>query len=107
MIDISTEKLISLEDASALFPGRDGATVHVQTLKLYSTRGKKGIVLETVLAGPRRCTSVQAVQRFIECLSATPPGRSGVLKAITVARSRRELAKAAREASAALKASGA
>ena len=73
-IDIQTERLISLEEAAKLFPGRDGGTVHPFTVGLYARRGKKGVKLETWLAGPRRCTSIEAVQRFIEALTAKANG---------------------------------
>jgi len=110
-IDISQEKLISLADAAALFPGKTRKAVHPQTVKLYATRGKKGIRLETVLAGPRRCTSVEAVQRFIESLTATPPSRGGGRKAVAAAhaanRSERERNKAVKAACGSLIASGA
>ncbi len=111
MIDISTEKLISLADAAALFPGRDGATVHPETVKNWARRGKKGIRLESILAGPRRCTSIQAVQRFLEALAAVPPGRTGVHEACAAAqvanRSKRERDKAVKAACGSLIASGA
>src|SRR3954454_23171048 len=39
------------------------------TLYRYTTRGCRGVVLESVQIGNVRCTSVQAVDRFIERLS--------------------------------------
>jgi hypothetical protein len=68
-IDIQTEKLIGLNEAARLIPGRDGGTVHVITVGLWTRRGKRGVILESVLAGPRRCTSVEAVQRFLEAVT--------------------------------------
>ena len=50
-IDIRAERLIDLDEAAKLFPGRDGGTIHPLTVGLYARRGKKGIRLETVLAG--------------------------------------------------------
>jgi hypothetical protein len=114
MIDISTEKLISLADAAALFPGRNGATVHPETVKAWARRGKKGVVLESVLAGPRRCTSVPAIQRFLEAVSAAPRneigGRTAAARAraaLAVNRTERERNKAVKAACGSLIASGA
>ena len=59
-IDIQTERLIGLDEAAKLFPGRDGGSVHKFTVGLDARRGKLGVRLETVLAGPRRCTSIEA-----------------------------------------------
>ena len=73
-IDIRAERLIDLDEAAKLFPGRDGGTIHPLTVGLYARRGKKGIRLETVLAGPRRCTSIEAVARFIEAVTAAAAG---------------------------------
>ena len=73
-IDIQTETLIGLDEAAKLFPGRNGGTVHKFTVGLYARRGKLGVRLETVLAGPRRCTSIQAVQRFITAVTEAANG---------------------------------
>jgi len=44
-IDIRAERLIDLDEAAKLFPGRDGGTIHPLTVGLYARRGKKGIRL--------------------------------------------------------------
>ncbi len=95
-IDITTEPLIGLDEAAKLFPGRDGGSVHKFTVGLYARRGKRGVKLETVLAGPRRCTSVQAVASFIEAVTRAADGERPVQAVAT--RSRPERNKAFRQA---------
>ncbi len=43
---------------------------HVATLARWTTRGIRGVRLESCLVGGRRCTSLQAVRRFIASTSA-------------------------------------
>jgi hypothetical protein len=69
-IDITTERLISLDEAAKLIPGKNGGTVHPETVKRYARTGKLGVRLETLVAGPRRCTSPPAIQRFLEAVTA-------------------------------------
>ena len=95
-IDIQTERLIGLDEAAKLFPGRDGGSVHKFTVGLYARRGKLGVRLETVLAGPRRCTSIEAVARFIEAITAVANGERPVQAIAT--RTRRQKNKAVRQA---------
>ncbi len=104
-IDIRAEQLIDLDEAAKLFPGRDGGTIHPLTVGLYARRGKKGIRLETVLAGPRRCTSIEAVGRFIEAVTAVANGERPVQAIAT--RTRRQKNKAVRDSVAELEAAGA
>ncbi len=68
-MNISEEKVIDFDEAAKLIPGRDGGTAHKVTLMKYTKRGLCGVRLESVLAGPGRCTSVQAVQRFIDAVN--------------------------------------
>jgi hypothetical protein len=79
MIDIKSEKLISVEEAATMLPGRKaGGRVHPITVKMWSTRGKRGVKLETILAGSRRCTSVEAMERFFQALDGAPSGQEGL-----------------------------
>lgn len=104
-IDIQTERLITLDEAAALVPGRDeGKRVHPITVGLWTRRGKRGILLESVLAGTRKCTSVEALTRFFDRLSAAPSGQE---PRTVSARSRREAARAVKQAVAELAAAGA
>ncbi len=107
-IDITTERLISLDEAAKLIPGRDGGTVHKITIGLYCRRGKCGVRLDSVLAGPRRCTSIEAVARFIEAVTAASGRKSPRPDRAPIAnRTKAEAARAARKAIKDLEAAGA
>lgn len=70
MIDISHETPITLAQAAASLPRRRGGRrTHVATLYRWSTRGCRGVVLETVQVGGTRCTTQEALQRFCEALT--------------------------------------
>src|SRR5690349_20799837 len=97
-IDVCIEEVVSLRDACSLLPRRRaGKKPAIETLYRWSLRGCRGIKLETVQVGATRCTSVEALQRFFDALTAaagaataavTPPP---VLSAVR----RREVAAAA------------
>ncbi len=98
-IDITIERLIGLDEAAELLPGRNGGSVHKFTVGLYARRGKLGAKLETVLAGPRRCTSIEAVVRFIAAISAASDKKSPRPDRAPIAnRTKREAARAVRQA---------
>ena len=70
MIDARLEKLVTLEEAAQLAPGiRPGKCASVAALRRWAKRGMRGIRLDTIIAGGRRCTSREAVQRFFELLT--------------------------------------
>ncbi len=107
-IDIQTERLIGLDEAARLLPGKNGGSVHKLTVGLYARRGKLGVRLETVLAGPRRCTSIEAVGRFVAALTIASDGKSPRPDRAPIAnRTKREAARAARQAIQELEAAGA
>jgi hypothetical protein len=58
--------LIPLAQLSAELPHRP----HASTLARWATRGIRGIRLETWMLGGRRCTTRDAVDRFIRATSA-------------------------------------
>jgi Protein of unknown function (DUF1580) len=62
MIDITTEKLVRLADASKIFPDRPAIT----TLWRWRTKGARGRRLESVVIGGKVYTSVEAIARFAE-----------------------------------------
>jgi hypothetical protein len=73
VIDISKEKLQSLAAlARTLPPGRLGRGVHPSTLTRWARRGLRGIRLETIQAGGRMCSSLEALARFFAALSSPP-----------------------------------
>ena len=70
MIDLTTETVISLTEAAKRLPARrSGKRPHVATLYRWSQRGCRGVRLETCQVGGTRCTSVEALQRFVNQLS--------------------------------------
>jgi Protein of unknown function (DUF1580) len=81
MIDLTTEALISLDDASRLVPAaRRGKKTHLSTLLRWILKGCRGpngttVHLEAMRVGHRWMTSRQALQRFAESL--TPRIASG------------------------------
>ncbi len=98
-IDITKEKLIGLDEAAKLLPGRNGGSIHKLTIGLYCLRGLHGVRLESLLAGPRRVTSVEAVQRFIEAVTAESESKSPRPDRAPVAnRTKGEIARATRQA---------
>jgi len=107
-VNISEEKLIDFDEAAKLIPGRDGGTAHKVTLMNYTKRGLCGVRLESVLAGPGRCTSVQAAQRFIDAVNEARNKRPKLPDRAPVQnRTKREAALAARLAAKSLENSGA
>jgi len=77
-IEILGETLISLHEAARLLPARRrGKRPHISCLYRWTTAGCRGVVLESVSVGNTRCTSREALARFIERLSrsGSPPVR--------------------------------
>jgi hypothetical protein len=99
MIDVETEKLISLARAASLVPpARRGKKTHISTLVRWITQGVKGVKLEALRLGGRWFTSAAAMQRFAERL--TPKSdepvmvpRSPVTRECASKRAERELRK--------------
>lgn len=73
MIDVKREKLIRLADVPTklhwLADGPNGKAVSLQTLYMWSTRGVRGVRLETLAQGGTRCTTEAALLRFFNKLS--------------------------------------
>ena len=80
MIDLSSETVISLTEAAKRLPARRGGKrPHVATLYRWSQRGCRGVRLETCQVGGTRCTSLEALQRFVDHLSkSTGPSLPGL-----------------------------
>jgi Protein of unknown function (DUF1580) len=69
MIDPLAEKLLLPREATRYFPpGPSGRTLHVAAIYRYMSTGVRGVVLES-LDAPRKCTSKEAVARFLRRLS--------------------------------------
>jgi hypothetical protein len=70
VIDLTKEEPIGLRDAAKLkYLRRSGRPPHLATLYRWADRGVLGIRLETLKIGAARCTTEQAIIRFIERLS--------------------------------------
>ena len=74
MIDITSEEVILLREASELLPKRQGKKVHVATLYRWAKDGIRGVKLESLKVGGQACTSVEAVTRFVENTNNVPRG---------------------------------
>ncbi len=71
MIDIRAEKIVTLSKASKLLPNNP----HRSTLERWRLVGRHGIKLETVLIGGSRCTSEEALWRFIAAVTQAADGQ--------------------------------
>lgn len=72
-IHLANEKLIPLSAVPRIprmRPGRGGKRLHLATVYRWAQHGIRGIRLETIVAGGVRCTSILALQRFFEQLTA-------------------------------------
>jgi hypothetical protein len=68
-----TEELLPFVAAARRLPSlRAGRPVAPSTLWRWASVGVRGVRLETVCVGGVRCTSVEALQRFIRELSGLP-----------------------------------
>ncbi len=63
-IDLNNETLGSLSEITRLLPPYQGRRLHTSTLWRWSSRGLRGIRLETIRLGGRILCSVEAVTRF-------------------------------------------
>ncbi|WP_437229290.1 DUF1580 domain-containing protein [Planctomicrobium sp. SH661] len=79
MIDLKTENVLSMTDATKQLPTRRrGKRIAVSTLYRWADRGLRGRRLETITIGGAKCASLEALQRFFEELeeNAASPVRS-------------------------------
>lgn len=76
MIDVTIERLIPLRAVPRHMPPRpSGKRLHISAVYRWAQRGVRGVVLETIRVGGCQYTSYEALQRFVDLLSAgeTPP----------------------------------
>ncbi len=106
MIDIAKERQLGLREAAKLYPSfRNGRPTHITTPLRHITKGIRlangeVIHLEGARLGGRWITSVEAVQRFIERVTAGALGNSSKADASTIRtpeQRRRELDRVDRE----------
>lgn len=99
-IDPLSEQVISLTEAARLLPARRaGKRPHVSCIYRWTTSGCKGEVLESLQVGGTRCTSREALARFMDRLSLRGPAkpapvRSPAARQRAVERAVRELEQA-------------
>jgi hypothetical protein len=78
MINPLDETVISLQDAAELCPERRGKRPHISCLYRWTSTGCRGVILEWVQVGGTRCTSREALARFIRRLTDLAlPAKSG------------------------------
>lgn len=73
MINIQNERLLPLRevpDLEIIPRRRAGSRLDVTTVFRWALHGQRGVKLETVKIGGQRCTSINALQRFFDSLSA-------------------------------------
>lgn len=75
-IDITQDKLVSLEDAAKMFPKPGGGHIHPKTVKNWITQGYQGIVLEGAQVGSKFYTTKDALKTFSQRLSERRPAGS-------------------------------
>jgi len=71
--DLTEEGLFLLKDlpkSPLIGPRRKGGRMHIKTGFNWATKGMCGVVLETVVQGGMRYTSVPAVRRFFAAVTA-------------------------------------
>jgi hypothetical protein len=75
MIDVTSERLISLPEAARLVPpGRYNKRPTLSTVLRWIQHGVGGVRLEAVRLGGKWVTSLQAMQRFAEALTDAEVG---------------------------------
>ena len=66
-IDLKNETIISLAQAAGRLPRRcNGRPVSPKTIYRWTSEGLQGDHLEWIQVGNRRCTSIEALNRFLE-----------------------------------------
>ena len=64
------EGYITLKEAAKLFPGHEeDKPICLQAIYRWSTKGLKGILLQTVQLGSKRCTKQEWIDEFIKKLT--------------------------------------
>lgn len=74
-MDITSEELLTFSEAAKRLPRRRlGKRPHVATLHRWAVAGVRGIRLDYVVVGTTRCTTPQALQRFVDALTELDRG---------------------------------
>jgi hypothetical protein len=75
-IDITRDKLISLDDAAKMFPKAGGGHVHGKTVRNWITNGYHGIKLDGAQVGSKFYTTADALRTFSRRLNELRQVRS-------------------------------
>lgn len=79
MIDLAIETVLTFAQARSRLPNRRrGKQPDISTLYRWAKVGLRGIRLETIKIGGQTCTSLEALQRFFDALSAPANGSGNV-----------------------------
>ncbi len=70
MLKLEQGELLSLKEAARLLPGK----VNISTLFRWSSRGTRGVRLQTWLIGGRRFTNEESLEKFIIDTTAAADG---------------------------------
>lgn len=73
-LDLEKEQAITLAEVPRYIPKRRGKKVHYSTVYRWTTKGARGRLLESVLIGGLRYTTVEAVGRFLAAKPTTSYG---------------------------------
>jgi uncharacterized protein DUF1580 len=76
--DFLDENVIPLTSAPSYLPRRNGKPIHNSTLFRWASKGVRGVRLETIRVGGSRCTSIEALRRFVAQLSVGQSGKCDV-----------------------------
>ena len=96
MIEINNETLIPIRQVPQQLPPRpSGKRMHVSTVRTRITHSVRGIRLDCAKVGGTTYTSMEARQRFAECLGA-PMTSETPSRPLAITR-RREIERASRE----------
>ena len=84
-IDPTSETLICLMEATRLLPARrKGKKPHLSCIYRWTISGCRGVILESIQVGGTRCTSKEALARFLEALTlASATGHHAALRSPT------------------------
>jgi len=81
-INVEQEQPITLAEVPKYVPKRGGKKVHYSTVYRWTTKGARGRILESVMVGGIRYTTVEAVQRFLTAQPSTGVVDNGLSDAI-------------------------
>jgi hypothetical protein len=91
MIDLTIEQPLTLREATQLPAlARNGRKPHISALYRWCTAGVRGVVLESIVVGGSRCTTAEAVKRWIAALTAAANGHASHAERRTPLRRQRE-----------------